>query len=57
VLAPAGDLSALRVATADLLNDRARRAELGARGREVVLAEHSWNAIGARLAEIYRSLL
>jgi glycosyltransferase involved in cell wall biosynthesis len=57
VLAPAGDLSALRVATAALLNDADRRAELGARGRDIVLAEHSWDAIGARLEEIYRSLL
>ncbi len=57
VLAPAGDLEALRDATADLLKDPARRAELGARGREVVLAEHSWDAIAARLEEIYRSLL
>jgi glycosyltransferase involved in cell wall biosynthesis len=57
VLAPAGDLVALRMATADLLKNAARRAELGARGREVVLAEHSWDAIATRLEEIYRSLL
>jgi glycosyltransferase involved in cell wall biosynthesis len=57
VLAPAGDLAALRDVTADLLSDPARRKELGAHGREVVLAEHSWDAIGARLEEIYRSLL
>jgi glycosyltransferase involved in cell wall biosynthesis len=57
VLAPAGDLAALRVVTADLLSDPARRKELGDHGREVVLAEHSWDAIGARLEEIYRSLL
>ena len=56
VLAPAGDMAALRAVTADLLNDRVRRAELGARGREIVLAEHSWDAIGARLEEIYHSL-
>ena len=48
---------ALRVETRDLLNDRVRRAELGARGRETVLAEHSWDAIGARLEEIYHSLV
>jgi glycosyltransferase involved in cell wall biosynthesis len=57
VLAPAGDLAALRIATADLLADPARRVALGAHGREVVLAEHSWDAIAARLEEIYRSLL
>ena len=57
VLVPGGDLSALRVAAIDLLNDPARRAEAGARGREVVLAEHSWDSIGARLEEIYRSVI
>jgi len=56
VLVPAGDLSALRVAASDLLEDPDRRAEAGARGREVVLAEHSWDRIGARLEEIYRSV-
>jgi glycosyltransferase involved in cell wall biosynthesis len=56
VLAPAGDLVALQGAARDLMADPARRAELGARGREIVLAEHSWDAIGARLEEIYRSL-
>jgi glycosyltransferase involved in cell wall biosynthesis len=57
VLVPGGDLSALRVAAMDLLNDPARRAEAGTRGREVVLAEHSWDSIGARLVEIYRSVI
>lgn len=57
VLAPSGDMTTLRAVTADLLNDRVRRAELGARGRETVLAEHSWDAIGARLEEIYHSLV
>jgi glycogen(starch) synthase len=57
VLAPAGDLAALRAAIEALLQAPARREELGARGREVVLAEHSWDAIGARLEQIYRSLI
>ena len=57
VLAPAGDLPALSAAVEGLLQDPARRKELGARGRQVVLAEHSWDAIGARLEEIYRSLI
>jgi glycosyltransferase involved in cell wall biosynthesis len=56
VLVPAGDLSALRVAASELLNDRARRSEAGARGREVVLAEHSWDAIAKRLEEIYAAV-
>ena len=45
---PAGDCRALRVAAvATCSTTAARRAEAGARGREVVLAEHSWDAIGA----------
>ncbi len=56
VLVPPGDMAALCDATAAMLDDPLRRAEAGARGREVVLAEHSWDAIGARLEEIYASL-
>jgi glycosyltransferase involved in cell wall biosynthesis len=57
VLVTAGDLSALRVVAKELLDDPARRAEAGAQGREVVLAEHSWDAIGERLEQIYRSVI
>jgi glycosyltransferase involved in cell wall biosynthesis len=57
VLVPAGDLTALRIAAQQLLDDPGRRAEAGARGREVVLAEHSWDNIGERLEEIYRSVM
>jgi glycosyltransferase involved in cell wall biosynthesis len=56
-LVPAGDLAALRAAALAWLGDPARRAETGARGREVVLAEHSWDAIGKRLEEIYASVI
>jgi glycosyltransferase involved in cell wall biosynthesis len=56
VLVPAGDLSALRAAAVDLLNDPARRADAGALGREVVLAEHSWDAIAKRLEQIYAAV-
>ncbi|MGA8361420.1 MAG: glycosyltransferase family 4 protein, partial [Candidatus Dormiibacterota bacterium] len=56
VLVPAGDLSALRVAATELLDDPVRRVELGARGREGVLAEHSWDAIAKRLEEIYAAV-
>jgi glycosyltransferase involved in cell wall biosynthesis len=49
-------MAALRAATLRLLNDPERRAEAGARGREVVLAEHSWDAIGKRLEEIYAAV-
>ncbi len=57
VLVAAGDLTALQAAAMKLLADNARRAEAGARGREAVLAAHSWDAIGARLEEIYRSVI
>jgi glycosyltransferase involved in cell wall biosynthesis len=50
-------MAALRVAAQQLLDDPGRRAEAGSRGREVVLAEHSWDAIGERLEEIYRSVI
>ncbi|MFI5287806.1 MAG: glycosyltransferase family 4 protein [Candidatus Dormibacteria bacterium] len=56
-LVPAGDLVALRAAAVEWLGDPARRAEAGARGREVVLAEHSWDAIGKRLEEIYAAVI
>jgi len=57
VLVPSGDLPALRAAVSGLLANPAYRSELGARGRETVLAEHSWDAIGARLEEIYRAVI
>lgn len=57
ILVPAGDMPALGAAATQLLDDPARRVELGAHGREVVLAEHSWDAIGRRLEEIYASLI
>ena len=56
VLVPAGDMAALSAATTRLLDDPELRAEAGARGREIVLAEHSWDAIGSRLEEIYAAV-
>ena len=47
VLVPAGDLAALRGAVDGLLRTPTRRKEAGARGRQVVLAEHSWDAIAS----------
>ena len=54
VLVPAGDLAALRGAVADLLerSGPSRRGGQLADARSV-LAEHSWDAIAARLEEIY----
>jgi glycosyltransferase involved in cell wall biosynthesis len=53
VLVPSGDVGALRDAVAALLNDRARRIEVGERGRDAMRAEQSWDAVAARLEEIY----
>ena len=56
VLVPAGDVAALRAAVAALLGDDARRVEAGERGRTAVQAEQSWEAVGARLAQIYAAV-
>ena len=56
VLVAPGDMVSLRDAAAAMLDDPARRAEAGALGRATVLAEHSWEAVGARLVDIYASL-
>lgn len=57
VLVPAGDMAALGAAVTHLLDNPERREAAGARGREVVLAEHSWDAIGKRLEEIYAAVI
>jgi len=53
VLVASGDVPALRDAVAALLSDRARRFEIGERGREAMRAEQSWDTVAARLEEIY----
>lgn len=53
VLVPAGEVSALRNAVAGLLGDPGRRLEMGEAGREAMRAEQSWDAVAARLEEIY----
>lgn len=42
VLVPPGDAAALAAAVAELAHDPLRRAELGAAGRTLVAAEHTW---------------
>jgi phosphatidylinositol alpha-1,6-mannosyltransferase len=48
MLVPAGDATALGTELASLLGDPARRAELGRRGRERVLAEFTWDRVVER---------
>jgi len=57
VLVPAGDVAALRVACVDLLDDPARRASLGARGREFVRRQYAPAAILDCLEHIYADVL
>jgi glycosyltransferase involved in cell wall biosynthesis len=57
VLVRPGDTAGLRQAALALLDEPSRRAELGARGRERVQREHSWDQVGERLAAIYAEVL
>jgi phosphatidyl-myo-inositol alpha-mannosyltransferase len=50
---PAGDADALGEALVALLEDEARRAELGAGARREAIARYSWDDIARRLHEIY----
>jgi glycosyltransferase involved in cell wall biosynthesis len=56
VLVPSGDVAALRTAVADLLADPARRLEAGGQAREAMRAEQSWDAVAARLEQIYAAV-
>lgn len=47
-----GDVSGLRSAILELLSDPARRSQMGAKGRERVVAEHSYPAHTKALAQI-----
>ncbi|HEY6399617.1 MAG TPA: glycosyltransferase family 4 protein, partial [Solirubrobacteraceae bacterium] len=57
VVTPPGDVGALSEAAWRLLQDEPRRADMAARGREVVLREHSWDAAAARIVEVYGAVL
>jgi phosphatidylinositol alpha-1,6-mannosyltransferase len=48
ILIPAGDAAALGAELVSLLGDPARRAELGRRGRERVLADFTWDRVVER---------
>ena len=49
-LVPPDDPAALAEALSALAADPARRADLGARGRQYVCAHHSWDRLAAALA-------
>lgn len=56
ILVEAGDAEALRRATVRVLEDGVLAAALGARGREFVAREHSWDAVGNRLLQVYAAV-
>jgi glycosyltransferase involved in cell wall biosynthesis len=56
VLVPPEDPVALARTLADLLGDGARRAALGARGREVALRDYTTRAMADRYVELYDEL-
>lgn len=56
ILVPDGDLAAMVTAAAALLADPGRRAEIAARAKAAVRAAHSWDAVAARVEQIYRSV-
>ncbi|HET7767889.1 MAG TPA: glycosyltransferase, partial [Chloroflexota bacterium] len=55
--APPGDIAALGQAIEALLNDPARRAQLGAALRARAESELSWDAAGRKLARLYDELV
>ena len=52
---PPGDEHALANAVVQLLADEPRRAAMGAAGRELAQSRYAWDAIAARLVQIYES--
>lgn len=56
ILVPSGDREAMTAVSAELLREPAHRAELVARARRSVIASHSWDAVAARVEEVYQGL-
>jgi glycosyltransferase involved in cell wall biosynthesis len=54
---PAGDAAALHAALRELLADPAALARMAERARAAAAGPYSWDAIGRRTLELYRSLL
>lgn len=57
LLVPSGDAGALASGIASLLDQPARRAELGAHARARVVAAFSWPRVAAATVEVYREVL
>ncbi|MDB5676835.1 MAG: hypothetical protein JWM65_3817 [Sphingomonas bacterium] len=53
----ATDPATMAAAMADVLNDEARLADAGARGRALVEADHGWTAIGRATMAAYRAIV
>lgn len=56
-LVPPGDGESLTRALREVLSDRERAKEMGRGGREKVVQKYSWQVIGEKLDQIYRSIL
>jgi glycosyltransferase involved in cell wall biosynthesis len=56
VLVPPGDPEALATAVTALVRDEARRSRLGAAGRELVVARHTWDARATRIVDVLSEL-
>lgn len=57
VLVEPRDVGALAVAIVELLDDRARRAEMGAAGRQRVLEMFTWERSAEATADVYREVI
>lgn len=57
LLVPRGDISALRATIEDLLQNPAKRVEMGENGRKVALQEYPLALQARRYSELYKSLL
>jgi glycosyltransferase involved in cell wall biosynthesis len=55
-LVPPKDPAALAEAVRSLLDDPARRAAYGARGRERAVRRYDWHTIAARTEAVYRAV-
>ena len=56
-LVPVADAAALAEALLKLLRDPAAGAEMGRRGRELVLSGHTWDIVVRRTAEVYEEVV